>query len=29
MEVYILNKESGATERMIRKEMDKQLFNKE
>lgn len=29
MGVFVFNKESGVTERMIRKEMDKQLANKE
>lgn len=29
MATFVFNKESGVTERMIRKEMDKQLSNKE
>lgn len=29
MGVFVFNKESGVTERMIRKEMDKQFANKE
>ncbi|NER16577.1 2TM domain-containing protein [Spongiivirga citrea] len=29
MNLYVLNKESGVTENMIRKEMDRQLLKKE